>query len=182
MSDASPATRFDGANAADPNRVVVDGEDVPLALCHGERADAWVVRLAPGARDEVRLAARAHHLRRWLVPRTSYPTGRAGYLRWRRDQKERHAQEVTVILQEAGYPDPFVVRVAELVVRHGLGRDPETQLVEDAACLVFAETQLAELAARLDADKLHAVLAKTRAKMSPAAAGLLDGLLPTLPG
>ena len=173
---------IDAANAADPNRVIIEGEDLPLALGQGRRADAWVVRLAPNAGDEVRLAARAHHLRRWLVPRTSYPPGRAGYLRWRRDQKERHAIEVAELLRGAGYADAFVARVTDLVVRRGLGTDPETQLVEDAACLVFAETQLAEFAARFEADKLNAVLTKTRAKMSPGAALVLDRMLPTLAG
>ena len=39
------------------------------------------------SRETLLLAARAHHLRRWELPRDSYPVGRAGYLRWRRDQK-----------------------------------------------------------------------------------------------
>jgi len=43
---------------------------------------------------------------------------------------------------------------------------------EDALCLVFLETQLAELAARLDDDKMLDVAAKTIRKMSPPALDL----------
>jgi len=55
------------------------------------------------------------------------------------------------------------------VRKRGLGRDPEVQVLEDALCLVFLETQLADLAARLDADKLIDILRKTMRKMSPEA-------------
>ncbi len=43
------------------------------------------------------------------------------------------------------------------------------QVLEDAMCLVFIETQLADLAARLDPEKLPGVIAKTKQKMSSAA-------------
>ena len=82
---------IDAANAEDPNHVVVRGDDVPLALAHGRLAAEWIDRLVPDADDTLRLAARGHHLRRWELPRSSYPEGKAGYLRWRRDQKQRHA-------------------------------------------------------------------------------------------
>ena len=56
----------------------------------GTNAVGRLTQLAdPAATEAQVLAARAHHLRRWVVPRTSYPEGRAGYLRWRTDQKRR---------------------------------------------------------------------------------------------
>ena len=76
---------IDAANRADPHQ----HDGAPLAELQGRLAEAWVTRLDPDASTALRLAARAHHLRRWVVPRASYPHGRAGYLRWRRDQKQR---------------------------------------------------------------------------------------------
>ena len=60
-----------------------------------------------------------------------------------------------------------------LIKREGLGHDPDTQLVEDAACLVFVETQLVSTAATLDHDHMVDVLHKTARKMSPEALALL---------
>lgn len=160
---------IDAANGDDPSTVTVRGTTEPLALAHGRLAAEWIRRLDPGATDTVVLAARAHHLRRWEVPRSSYPEGRAGYLRWRRDQKRRHADDVGAILRDAGYGDDEVKRVQALVRRDGLGEDTGSQLVEDAACLVFIETQLAEVADRLDHDHLLEVIRKTASKMSPTA-------------
>jgi hypothetical protein len=167
---------IDAANAEDPNLIDVRGTSQPLALAHGRLASEWVAQLRPDAPEAVVLAARAHHLRRWEVPRASYPVGRAAYLRWRRDQKARHARDVEAILAGAGYAPNEIERVQSLIRREGLGSDPETQLVEDAACLVFVETQLVSTAAVLDHDHLVSVLHKTARKMSPAALAALPNL------
>jgi hypothetical protein len=171
---ASVSAAIDAASAGDPNQVVVRGETLPLALAHGRLAVGWVMRLTAettgaAAPDTVLIAARAHHLRRWEVPRASYPEGRAGYLRWRRDQKQRHADEVGELMAAAGYDHDEIARVQALIRREGLGTDADTQLVEDAACLVFIETQLAEMTERFERDHLLEVIRKTARKMSPAA-------------
>ena len=136
---------IDTANAADPTHVVVRGSEHPLALVHGQLAVEWVQALHPDAPDEWLLAARAHHLRRWELPRSDYPAGKAGYLRWKRDQRQRHGREVAVLLADVGYEPDVVERVQALVRRDHLATDVGAQAVEDAACLVFIETQLAEV-------------------------------------
>lgn len=160
---------IDAANADDPNTITVRGELRPKELAHAELVTEWVVTLRPGASEELLLAARAHHLRRWNLPRTSYPPGRAGYLRWRRDLHEQHATEVGEILAGVGYDTETIDRVQNLVRKRGLGRDPEVQTLEDALCLVFLETQFHDMVERLDPEKLHGVVEKTVKKMSPEA-------------
>lgn len=173
---------IDEANTADPNTLA--GQ--PLALVEGRTAHGWTLRLDPTAAEAVQLAARAHHLRRWVVPRDTYPAGRSGYLRWRRDQQRRHADELSALLAEAGYGDATAQRAATIVTKRGLGSDPDVQLFEDAVALTFLETQLAGVRDKLADDaKLIEVLAKTLAKMSErgrrAAAGIeLDPALAEL--
>ncbi len=162
---------IDAANANDPTAVVVRGVASALALAHGRLAAEWVQRLVPSADDALLLAARAHHLRRWEVARSRYPEGRAGYLRWRTDQKARHAVDVEAILHDAGYDAASILRVQALIRRDDLKTDPDAQVLEDAACLVFLETQLSAMSARLDHVHLIDVIRKTSAKMS--ATGIL---------
>jgi len=159
---------IDAANADDPNEIAVRGARRPKELAHAELATEWIARLLPDAGEAVRLAARAHHVRRWEIPRGDYPADRAGYHRWRVALHAHHAAIAARILREAGYADDAVARVQDLVRKRGLGRDPEVQALEDALCLVFLETQLAELADRMDATKLVGVMRKTLRKMSPA--------------
>jgi uncharacterized protein DUF4202 len=162
------AAAIDAANAADPTAVIVRGEALPLALAHGRLAAAWVDRLVVDPDETLLLAARAHHLRRWEVPRTTYPEGKAGYLRWRKDQKARHAEDVAALLRTAGYETASIERVQALIRRDRLAVDAGAQAVEDAACLVFIETQLASMTPRIEHDHLLDVIRKTARKMSPA--------------
>jgi len=164
---AQAVAAIDAANAEDPNRVVVDGVPRPKEVVHADVVERWLRRLVDEPDDVQLLAARAHHLRRWVVPRASYPEGRAGYLRWRADQKRRHAAEVAEILTEAGYDDATTAAVADVVAKRGLGTDRRVQAHEDALCLAFLELQAAEVAGQLGVDHAVEVLRKTARKMSP---------------
>jgi len=167
--------RIDAANAADPNSIVVNGETRPKEQAHAELMTEWVRRLDPDASEAQLLAARAHHLRRWSVPRDSYPDGRAGYLKWRKQLKEQHAEEVAALLVDSGYEGDVIQRVQAIIRKDGLAaHEHDAQVHEDALCLVFLETQALELAADLGQDKTIDVLRKTLRKMSPA--GIEAGL------
>jgi Domain of unknown function (DUF4202) len=170
--DAAVAA-IDQANAADPNSVEVRGQRVALALIHGQLAAEWIEQLIDEPDEALLLAARAHHLRRWELRRDSYPAGRAGYLRWRKDQKVRHATDVAAILQPCGYNDIEIDRVQRLIRREAVDG---AQAVEDAACLVFIETQLADFAARTEHELTIAVIRKTARKMSGRGLELVSAL------
>jgi len=159
---------IDAANADDPHTIEVRGRMRPKELAHAELMTEWIARLDPTADEAQRLAARAHHLRRWSMPRSSYPDGRAGYLRWRTALRKQHAQEVAGLLTEVGYDDATIARVQTIIRKQGLGTDPQVQTHEDALCLVFLETQLAATVDDLGDDKMLDVIAKTAAKMSQA--------------
>ena len=157
---------IDAANADDPATIVIDGVTRPKEQAHAEMMSEWLARLDPDADEAQRLAARAHHLRRWAIPRSDYPDGRSGYLRWRTALKKRHAEDVAVILATEGYDEATIARVQQIVRKEGLGRDHAVQVHEDALCLVFLQTQFDELIERLGHDKAVEVVAKTLAKMS----------------
>lgn len=157
---------IDAANAADPNTITYGGEEQPKELCHSRLATEWLDRLAPEATEAQQLAARAHHLRRWEIPRDSYPKDRAGYLRWRTELGRFHAEETAKLLDEAGYDPETIERVKAIIRKRNLKGDSEVQTHEDVLCLVFLSTQLDMLAADLETEKLIEVLAKSLNKMS----------------
>src|SRR5262245_50250813 len=115
---------IDAANGADPNVVTIRGETGPKELLHAEMVSAWVDQLRPDADEALRLAARGHHFRRWTSPRSSFPAGRANYLRWRRQLHKQQADELGALLTECGYDDATIGRVQALVRKEGLGHDP----------------------------------------------------------
>ena len=171
---------IDAFNAGDPKRVTVAGKDVPEAVHYARRMTAWIERLDPSASQALRLAARAQHIGRWTIPRDSYPQGLAGYSRWRRDLSRFHAETAGKILGEAGYDAAAIARVGALIRKEGLGRDPETQALEDAACLVFLETGFDDFSRRHPDYKVVDIVAKTWRKMGPKGRALATDLVGTL--
>jgi hypothetical protein len=158
---------IDEANAQDPNRLTIDGVSHPKELLHSQMVTTWVRRFDPEPSDVQLIAARAHHLRRWTVPRSDYPDGRAGYLRWRRDLGKRHRDDVAELMAAHGYDEVVTAEVGSIMAKTDLGSKPEVQVHEDALCMVFLETQLDALVERIGAEKAAQVVAKTLRKMSP---------------
>lgn len=168
MSERLAATvaRIDAENAADPSVASGPAGPEPAELLYARRVNAWLERLEPSPSDALRVAVRASHLRRWEVPRSTYPEGRDGYRRWRTDQAQRHADLCGVLLRELGWDEAFVARVESLIQKRHLKTDPEAQALEDAACLVFLEHALPAFRLTHDDDALLPILRKTWAKMS----------------
>lgn len=148
---------IDDANAADPK-----GE----ALIYGQRMSEELHRLFPAASEVLQIAARGQHVERWLLPRSDYPEGKAGYLDWRREQGRRHAARVAAIMADAGYPSADGERVGVLLRKEGIKRDAEVQALEDVICLVFIKFHFAPFAADRDAEQTLDIVRKTARKMS----------------
>ncbi|MEX2488822.1 MAG: DUF4202 domain-containing protein [Pseudomonadales bacterium] len=149
--------RIDACNKQDPNGREYD---YSLALTR------WVLSLQPEASEALRLAARAQHIARWQIPRDTYPQGRNGYLRWRKDLMKFHAATAADILSACGYDQTMIERVKSIMLKKRIKEDQETQTLEDALCLVFMERQLEDFKEQVDEDKLANVIRKTWNKMS----------------
>lgn len=164
---AEVIARIDEANAADPERETDSTGEHPAALLYGQRMSAELVRFRPDASELLRIAVRGQHIERWKKPRASYPEGREGYLTWRRDLGRYHADRVAGIMREAGYPEADAERVARIIRKEGIKRDPEVQALEDVACLVFMRWYFAGFAPGHDPEKVFHIVARTARKMSP---------------
>jgi len=166
---ATAVRSFDEENAKDPNSELLDGKPEPRELVYSRWLSDWVLRLQPDASEALRLAACAAHLRRWAIPRGSYPATRAGYLQWRGDLKKFHADSAAEILREIGYPEDTIQKVELLISKRAFPQEPESRTLEDALCLVFLEHQFSDLAKRCTEEQILSAVQKTWKKMTPAA-------------
>lgn len=148
---------FDQENARDPYQ---------KELLYAQRMTEWLDRLYPDASEPLKLAARSQHIRRWEIPRNSFPMDRTGYLNWRKILYRFHADTAAKILEDVGYDPQTVARVRALLQKEKLKADPETQALEDVICLVFLENYFSEFAREKDEAKLLNILRRSWAKMS----------------
>jgi tRNAThr (cytosine32-N3)-methyltransferase len=167
---------IDAAHSADPARAP-DGRAAELV--YADRVEAWVARLVPAAPPLLRLAARCQHLKRWSVPRTTFPEGKVGYLAWRRSLYVKQGALAGALLLDAGVSTGEAAEVATWVSKVGLKTVAGTQALEDAAVLVFLENEISTFAAQhadYPREKFVDILRKTWRKLSPAAQQFALGL------
>ena len=159
---------FDAANGEDPNQE----QGRPKELLYAERMTEMLQRFRPDASEAVQLAVRAQHIRRWTVPRSSYPMTKEGYYAWRTGLYKIHADTAGELMRQAGYDDAMIEQVKKAVGKRALKVNPDTQLLEDTADLVFIEHYMLAFAAGkpdYDEEKWLEIIRKTWKKMSDAA-------------
>jgi hypothetical protein len=167
---------IDGAHAADPSRAA-DGR--PAELAYADRMEEWILRIHPQADPVLRLAARCQHLERWSVPRASFPPGRPGYLAWRTSLYGKQAERARGLMLDAGMPPEDAANAATWVAKKAMRTNPGTQALEDAAVLVFLQSEVEAFAAQhaeYPREKFVDILRKTWRKMSPRAQELALGI------
>lgn len=167
---------FDQANAEDPHCLILDGVRRPRELLNAERLSSWVNRLDPNASLALRLAARCQHIRRWQIPRESYPEGRVGYLTWRTQLARFHADTAAELLEAAGYDRPLIDEVRRINLKQNLHSSPDMRTMEDALCLAFLEFEFADFCRKYPSQKVIEVVQKTWRKMSVRAHEVALGL------
>ncbi|TPX66803.1 hypothetical protein SpCBS45565_g04198 [Spizellomyces sp. 'palustris'] len=169
--DNTAVKAFFAIHQTDPNIVASpDHTEIPYSVLYHSRLVHWTQTLsAPDTPSEpLFLAAHAQHIRRWTVPRSSFPEGLAGYKRWRSSLAKFHADEAERVLLECGYGDEdagIIQRVKDLLQKRNLKTDADMQLFEDAICLVFLEKEFEAFVAKYDEAKVIDVLRKTWVKM-----------------
>ena len=163
---------IDAANSEDPNRVSVDGKEWPKELLYSQRMSDMLARFVPAADAAQQLAVRAQHVQRWKSPRDAYPMDRIGYLQWRKDLYKIQAQTAVDLSAQAGYSEDVTDRIYQAVAKLKIKENPDTQLLEDIADLVFIEHYITEFVDKhpeYDEDKWLDIIRKTWKKMSAAA-------------
>ena len=161
---------IDQANSEDPNMVTdAENKEWPKELLYSHHMSDMLQRFAPETDDAMKLAIRAQHIQRWKSPRSDYPMDRKGYHLWRTNLYKFHADTLAALMEQAGYDEASLDRVKLAVGKKALKKNPDTQLVEDIAALVFIEHYMLEFAGKhpeYDEAKWIDIIRKTWRKMS----------------
>ncbi len=158
---------IDARNARDP--ALIGGQ--PAEWLYGRRMSDVLDNFKSDSGAELKIAVRGQHIERWLMPRSDYPEGKVGYLRWRSDQKDKHAAKVQALMAQAGFTQPEQARTGALIRKEKFKTDPEAQTLEDVACLVFLQHYAADFIAKHPDEKVDDIIRKTWKKMSEGGQG-----------
>lgn len=161
--------KLDAANAADPNQEVFEGVCYPKELLYARRMSAMLQNFVPDPSEVLQLAARCQHICRWKIPRSKYPMDTVGYNCWRIELYKFHCEVAGEILREVGYGESVIADVQSLLRKDRIKTNPESQILEDVASLVFLQHYLEDFIKKFssfDEDKFMNILRKIWKKMS----------------
>ncbi|RAL01043.1 DUF4202 domain-containing protein [Aspergillus ibericus CBS 121593] len=158
--------KIDTLHSLDPTKTPIT--NTPYELHYAQKMTTYLYKHTPTPSPVLQLAIRAQHLKRWEVPRASYPAGKAGYYAWRSGLGRRQAEIAVQVCLESGIGAAEAERVGALIRKEGLrgGEDAEAQVLEDVACLVFLDDQLEGFEGAWEEEKVVGILRKTWGKMS----------------
>ncbi|BDD00969.1 DUF4202 domain-containing protein [Persicobacter psychrovividus] len=159
---------IDEKNRQDPKTINSNGEELTEELLYSQRMTAWLFKMETSPAAELQIAVRANHVGRWESPRTDYPEGRKGYLKWRTDLIQHHLQLTHQMMDQAGFGEAQKQAVRKIMEKKHIKRDADCQTYEDVICLVFLENYLADFyaAADIEEEKMVSIIQKTWHKMS----------------
>lgn len=160
---------FDALNAQDPNVTIINGANLPKELVYAQRMTEMLHRYAPQASEALQLAARCQHIQRWKSPRSDFPMTKPGYMQWRHQLKQFHAQVASQVLEEHGYEAEVIDAVCVLLKKEQLTTNADMQTLEDVIVLVFLEHDLGDFVQKhtdYTEEKFIAILRKSYLKMS----------------
>lgn len=160
---------IDAVNAEDPRSITVEGKTQPFESVYAARMSATLAQLYPDASELLRIAARAQHIRRWQIPRDTYPKNREGYQKWRLELRKLHADLVGTTMQDNDYSAEDIEQVGRFLRKERLKKDAQSQALENVVDVVFLANYWDDFVARhpqYDDDKLIDIVGKTLRKMS----------------
>ena len=161
--------KIDAANARDPRRVELDGQDLAFETVYTQHMMEVLKRLYPDAGELLHIAARAQHIERWTIPRDTYPEGREGYNKWRFELRALHAKIVGAFMADEGYEEGDIELVGQYLQKQRLKKEADSQALENVVDVVFLEFYWDDFATKYshyDDDKMIDIVGKTLRKMS----------------
>src|SRR4030095_12403531 len=159
---------FDQANSQDPKKETWEDRELPYELLYSQWMTECVKKLHTNPSEALLVAARGQHLRRWEIPRADFDPGRIGYLKWRKFLYQFHAEKAGETLKQVGYPEETIRKVQDINLKKSI-KDPDTQTIEDALCLIFLQYQFRDFLKKTPRQKMPDIIKKSWVKMSPKA-------------
>ncbi len=162
-------TAIDAVNAEDPRKITVDGTEQPFETVYADRMTETLADMYPDASELLRIASRAQHIRRWQIPRDTFPMNREGYQKWRLGMRQLHAELVGGIMEGQGYSEEDIAEVGMYLRKERLKRVADSQALENVVDVVFLNhywDDFVEKFSDYSDDKLIDIVGKTLRKMS----------------
>jgi hypothetical protein len=170
---------IDTINREDINVTIVDGSEQPKELVYGHYMSQCLNQYWQDSSEQLQIAVRAQHIKRWHLKRSEFDIGKSGYFKWRIALGKFHAELTESLMVELDYSLEEAAFTAGIIRKEKRKTNVESQTLEDVACLVFLQHYFNDFSAKHTDEKIIRILQKTWGKMSEKAHNIALSL--TLP-
>jgi hypothetical protein len=161
---------IDAVNQEDPNSTLMNNQYQPKEFIYGQYMTECLNQYWPNSNENLQIAVRAQHIKRWHLKRSEFPEGKQGYLTWRKELGKFHAETTKQLMIENDYDEIFAEKTACIIRKEKLKSNSDSQTLEDVACLVFLQYYFDEFAAKYteknNEEKIIRIVQLTWKKMS----------------
>ena len=157
---------IDEINAQDPNKILFNNQLQPKELIYGQQMTACLNKHWVKSSEQLQIAVRAQHIKRWHLKRNEFENGKIGYYKWRIALGKYHAQLTASLMLKHGYNEAQAQETAAIIRKDNIKTNNNTQALEDVACLVFLQHYLNDFSTKHSEEKIIRILQKTWTKMS----------------
>ena len=157
---------IDSIHASDIAKETFNNHEYPSELLYSKRMMQILELISPSASNQIRIAAQCQHIKRWNVERSLFPMDRKGYHQWRQAVMSYQLEQTKEILLKHKVHEGDIDEIIETLSNQGNKSYPNSQLIEDTACLVFLKWYLEPFAQKHETDKVIDILRKTHRKIS----------------
>jgi hypothetical protein len=157
---------IDTINKTDINTTVVNGISSPKELLYGQYMSTCLEKYWPNSSENLQIAVRAQHVKRWHLKRSDFALGKKGYLTWRKELSVFHAATAKALMLGHGYSEDDAETTSVIIRKENLKSNSESQTLEDVACLVFLQYYFDAFAAKHKEEKIIRIVQLTWRKMS----------------
>lgn len=175
----SVLSAIDTINGEDINTTTIDGNEQPKELVYGHYMSQCLKQYWQNSSEQLQIAVRAQHIKRWHLLRSEFDIGKAGYFKWRIALGKFHAALAESLMVDHGYPLEEAALTASIIRKEKRQSNTDSQTLEDVACLVFLQHYFDDFATKHTDEKIIRILQKTWGKMSEKAQNIAMSL--TLP-
>lgn len=162
----------------DEIRKIISKSSVKTDLEHAESTRKWVLKLKPDASDALQISALSHDIERGLEP--DYDNKTKGkfdnYEEHKRIHSEKSAKIIVDLMNKYNLDKEFITKVKNLVLRHEIGGDFESNILMDADSLSFFKDNLESYYEKYGEDKVRKKIRFMYNRMSKKAQELVKNI------
>jgi len=121
---------------------IINKSPLPEDPIHAKNTLYWLLRLAPGSDENLKLAAFAHDIERAIPERKIRREDFINYDSFKMAHAMNSAKIIVHIMKKYNMPDKDIRDVEYLVIHHEIGGCKRSDLIKDADSLSFFDTNL----------------------------------------